>query len=57
MGVIIHEFEAIAESPAPMANEQPAANEAETRPEAPDPMTLAAALHELAEQAARVWAH
>ena len=56
MGVIINEFEAIAEAPAtdPAA---PATEPRERKEQAPDPMALAAALEQLAEQAERVWAH
>jgi len=56
MGVIINEFEAIAEAPA----SEPTAPDTEPRErkeQAPDPMALAGTLVQLAEQAVRVWAH
>jgi len=57
MGIIINEFEAIAEAPAPNTAEQPSAEDENTQPQRLDPMALATALREQDEQAARIWAH
>lgn len=57
MGVIINEFEAIAEAPAPNDAESTAAEETGSGDQRIDPAVLAAALRELVEQSARVWAH
>lgn len=56
MGVIINEFEAVAEGPA-TAPIEPAADARERKGQAPDPIAVAAALEQLVEQAERVWAH
>ncbi len=56
MGIIINEFEAVAEAPA-TAPVEPAADARERKGQAPEPMALATALEQLAEQAERVWAH
>jgi hypothetical protein len=53
MSIVINDFEAVAAAPAPAVPREAAAEE----PARPDPAALAAALRELAEQAARVWAH
>lgn len=57
MDIVINEFEAIAETPASDTTEQPSTDEKDTRAQRPDPMALSTALRDLAEQAARVWAH
>jgi hypothetical protein len=57
MGVIINEFEAIAEAPVPNDAESTAAEETGSGDRQIDPAVLAAALRDLAEQSARVWAH
>jgi len=57
MGIVINEFEAVAQAPTPASQrETPVGNDGET-PAPPDPAQLAAALCVLAEQAARIWAH
>jgi len=55
MSIVINDFEAVAAAPA--APREAAAGDEGKTPPGPDPAQLAAALRELAEQAARLWAH
>ena len=57
MPVVINEFEVLPASAAPSGPATPAPAEAPARKDPPEPAAVAAALHVLAVQSLRSWAH
>jgi len=57
MPVVINEFEVLPAAGAPAGPAMPAPSEAPARKDPPEPCAVAAAMHVLAVQSLRSWAH